>query len=131
MNRFARTTALTAAGAVIAVPTAVLAAGPASAGAEVDRHGDCGGGRYELSVDREGAGYEVSVDLDHVAPGSRWKVVVRHDGNRFFSRTIRADHEGDLDVERYRNDSAGQDRFRFRASKVNGSASCGRTITVG
>ena len=131
MNRFARTTALTAAGAVLAVPTAVLAAGPASAETEVDRYGQCGGGRYEFSVDREDGGYEVSVDLDNVAPGSRWKVVLRHDGNRFFKRTLTADNEGDLDVDRNRANTSGDDRFKFRAVRADGSASCGRVITVG
>lgn len=130
MISFARTTALTAAGAVLAVPTAVLVASPASADTEVDRHGSCGGGRYEFSVDREDGGYEVSVDLDNIAAGSRWKVVMRHDGNRFFKRTITADNEGDLDVDRYRNNTSGQDRFKFRAARVDGSASCSRVITV-
>jgi hypothetical protein len=108
----------------------VLAASPASADTEVDRYGSCGGGRYEFSVDREDGGYEVSVDLDNIAAGSRWKVVMRHDGNRFFKRTITADNEGDLDVDRYRNNTSGQDGFKFRAARVDGPASCSRVITV-
>lgn len=129
MNRFARTTALTTAGALLAVPAAVLVATPAHA--DVDRYGSCGGGTYEFSVDREDGGYEVSVDVDRVAPGSRWKVVLRHDGNRFYKRTLTADNEGDLDVDRLRNNTGGNDRFKFRATRAKGSASCGRAITVG
>lgn len=128
MSIFTRTTALAASGAMLAVPTAVLTAAPAHA--DVERHGACGGGAYEFSVDREGQGFEVSLDLDFVQPGSRWKVVLRHDGNRYFHRTIRADHEGDLDVERWRANTAGKDAFRFRASRANGSQSCSRTIAV-
>lgn len=128
MSRFTRVTALTAAGAVLAVPTAVLVASPASA--DVDRGGACGDGRYEFSVDRENRGFEVSVDLDNVAPGSRWKVVMRHEGNRFFKRTLTADNEGDLDVDRFRNNTRGKDTFKFRATRADGSASCGQAITV-
>jgi hypothetical protein len=129
MNRFARTTALTTAGALLAVPAAVLVATPAHA--DVDRYGTCGGGSYEFSVDREDGGYEVAVDLDRVAPGSRWKVVLRHDGNRFYKRTLTADNEGELDVDRNRTNTGGDDTFKFRAARVDGSAGCGRTITVG
>jgi hypothetical protein len=131
MSRFTRTAALATVGALLAVPTAVLAASPASAETDVDRNGVCGGGRYEFSVDREDGGYEVSVDLDNVAPGSRWKVVMRQDGNTFFSRTLTADNEGDLDVDRNRANRSGNDTFKFRATRADRSASCSRTITVG
>ena len=128
MNRFTRITALTATGALLAVPVALVAA---PAHADVDRFGSCGGGQYDFSVDRENRGYEVSVDLDNVEPGSRWKVVMRHDGDRFFKRTLTADNEGDLDVDRQRGNSSGQDTFKFRAVRADGSAKCGRAVTVG
>ena len=127
MSRFTRLTALTATGALLAVPVAMIAA---PAHADVDRVGSCGGGQYDFSVDRENRGYEVSVDLDDVEPGSRWTVVMRHDGNRFFKRTLTADVEGDLDVDRRRSNTSGQDTFKFRAVRVDGSSSCGRAITV-
>lgn len=128
MSLFTRTAVLTTAGALLAAPAAVLVAAPAHA--DVERHGACGGGWYEFSIDREGNGFEVSVDLDRVKPGSKWKVVLHHDGKRFFNRTVRADYEGDLDVERYRGNTQGKDRFKFRVSRVNGSASCADKITV-
>lgn len=128
MSIFSRTTALIGTGVLLAVPAATLVAAPAHADAE--RHGSCGRGQYELSVDREGSGFEVSADLDNVKPGSRWTVVLRHDGNRIFKRTVRADAEGDLDVERWRADTAGLDTFKFRATRVNGSATCSARITT-
>ncbi|WP_193613083.1 hypothetical protein [Nocardioides lijunqiniae] len=124
-----RTTALIAGSALLAVPAVTLVAAPASA--DVERSGACGGGRYELSVDREGAGWEVNADLDRVAPGSRWRVVLKHDGRTFYSKVRTADREGDLDVERFRRDTAGKDSFRLVAKRVNGTATCARTITVG
>lgn len=124
-----RTSALIATGALLAVPAATLVAAPANA--EVDRSGACGGGRYEMSVDREGAGWEVNADLDDVAPGSRWKIVLKQDGTTFFAQTRRADNEGDIDVERYRSNTAGKDTFRLVATRVGGKAGCSQTITVG
>ncbi len=127
MNGFTRFTAITATGALLAVPVALVAA---PAHADVDRYGTCGGGQYEFSVDRENGGYEISADLDNVEPGTRWKVALRHDGKRFFKRTLTADHEGELDVDRWRSNKSGQDTFKFRAVRADGSAKCGRAITV-
>ena len=119
---------LVGSGALLAVPVALLV--PGAAQADVERNGRCGDGRYELNVDREGGRFEVSGELDHVAPGSRWKIVMKQDGKTFASVTRRADNEGDVDVERMRPNTAGKDVFRFRASRVNGAASCSTAITV-
>jgi hypothetical protein len=123
-----RTTALIAGGALLAVPATMVAA---PAHADVERSGACGAGRYELSVDRERGGWEVNADLDRVAPGSRWKIVLKHDDKTFYSRVRTADREGDIDVERFRRDTAGKDSFRLVAKRVKGKAGCARTITVG
>jgi len=123
-----RTTIALGTACALAVPTALAVATPANA--DVERHGSCGGGTYELSVDREDGGFEVSADVDRVEPGSRWRVVLRHDGNRFYRNVLRADHEGDLDVERFRTNTAGSDTFRFRAKRLGSTAGCGATITV-
>ena len=123
-----KATALVTAGALLAVPAAVLVSTPAHADAE--RHGSCGGGVYELSADREGGGFEVGLDLDGIASGSKWRIVLRHDGERFFRGTRTADHEGDLDVERYRANTPGKDVFRFTAKRVNGSAGCSGKVVV-
>lgn len=127
MSVFTRIGAMVGTGALLAVPTAVLVSAPAHA--DVERHGACGGGHYEFSVDREAGGFEVSLDLDYVRPGSRWQVVLRHDGKRYFKKTLRADNEGDLDVERWRTNTTGNDTFKFRAKRVGGPASCTRIIT--
>lgn len=128
MLMHARTIAATTAGALLAVPVAVLVAAPANA--DIERHGNCGGGRYELSVDREGGGFEVNVDLDNVAPGSKWKITLRQDGKRYYSERRTADREGDIDVERFRSNTNGSDKFSFRAKRVGGGASCTAAITV-
>jgi len=125
-----RTRALAAVGTAVAIglPAALLVAAPAHA--DVDRRGTCGGGVYELSVDREAGGYEVSVDLDRVATTSRWTITMRQDGSRYFRGTRHADHEGDVDVERLRPNTAGGDVFTFRAKKVGGTATCSAKIRM-
>ena len=122
------TAALTTAGALLAVPTAVLVAAPAHA--DVDREGRCGAGTYDFSVDREGRGFEVSADLDNQRPGSRWKIVVREDGRVIANITRRADREGDVELDRFTRNTAGTDRFVMRATPIGGGAGCSASITV-
>ena len=124
-----RITAVVTAGSLLAVPVALIATAP-SAHADVERHGTCGTGHYDFSVDREGGGWEVSADLENVRADSRWRVVLRHDGNKIASVVRRADFEGDLDVDRYRADGAGADKFTMKIKRVGGTASCGAQITV-
>ena len=129
-----RTTALIAAGTLVAAPLAtVLSAAPASA--DTTKRGACGQGSYEFQVDREdredGGGFEVSADLDRLAPGSTWTVVIRHDGKRVGKVTRTADSEGELDVDVDRPNSAGSDTFRFKAVPTSGGAKCSATIKLG
>lgn len=108
MNTITRTTAaVLAAGGLLAVTLA------SAAHADTERQGALrGGGQFGLTVDREDDGrFDVSVDLDGVAPGSRWKVVLRQDGERFVRTTVTADSEGEVDLDRTRPDTARSDRF--------------------
>ena len=89
--------ATTALVATAAAGTTVLIASPASA--DVERRGTCAGATYELNVDRERGGFEVDADLDRAAVGSEWRVTIRHDGKVATSRVLRADNEGELDLE--------------------------------
>lgn len=130
MKTTTRITALAGATALIVTPLALatMALASASASADADRHGSCGAGVYELSVDREGSGYEIDASIDGVKPGSRWTFVVRHDGLRLTKVTRTADHEGEVDVDTYARNSAGKDTFAFVAR--SGAVSCGTSITL-
>lgn len=124
---------LTTIATLLVLPATALAATAVPAVADpgdAERHGRCGGGVYELSVDREDGGYEVGVDLDRVAPGSRWTVAVRHDGTRVAKVTRTADREGDLDVDLVRRDTAGSDTFAFTAHRVGGTQKCSARLKV-
>ncbi|WP_347352601.1 hypothetical protein [Intrasporangium sp.] len=123
-----RRTAVLVTTAVLTVPAAVLTAAPAQA--DVERHGRCGSAVYEFSVDRERGGFEVELEIDRAKPKSQWKVLMYHDGKRFVNQTFRADREGELDVERWRGNTAGYDKFTFRATRSDGAATCTNSITV-
>ena len=128
MNHLTRTAAGLGTALALAVPTALVVAAPAHA--DTERRGACGAGDYELSVDREDGGYEVSVDIDRVAADSRWRVVMKHDGQRFYRNVLRADREGELDVDRQRANTSGRDTFKFRAKRLGQDVSCSARVTV-
>ena len=113
--------------AAAAAGTTVLIAGPASA--DVERRGTCAGATYELNVDRERGGFEVDADIDNARPGSEWRVAVRHDGNVATSRVLRADNEGELDLDTFRRNTAGSDTFRLTVTPAGGS-SCSLKVTL-
>jgi hypothetical protein len=89
---------------------------------DLERHARCGDARVELSVDRENGGFEVDGDVDDAKAGSTWKVVIRHDGDKVVARTLKADAEGDLDVETRRPNSAGNDVFTLRVKNLDTDA---------
>lgn len=113
--------------ATAAAGTTVLVAGPASA--DVERRGTCAGATYELNVDRERGGFEVDADIDNARPGSEWRVAIRHDGSLATSRVLRADNEGELDLDTFRRNTAGTDTFKLTVTPAGGS-SCSVKVTL-
>lgn len=129
-NTIALTTAaLTAGAATLAVAAPAHADGP-------ERHaaGTVAGARYEISAEKDNGRFEVDADLDGVAAGSTWRMVVRHDGTRVATRTASAvrDDDGGYDVDFRdvrRADSAGKDVFRVTLTRTDGAGSVSRTLT--
>ncbi|WP_299931769.1 hypothetical protein [uncultured Nocardioides sp.] len=113
--------------ATAAAGSTVLVAGPASA--DVERRGTCAGAMYELNVDRERGGFEVDADIDNARPGSEWRVAIRHDGTLATSRVLRADGEGELDLDTFRRNTAGKDTFKLTVTPAGGS-SCSLKVTL-
>lgn len=113
--------------ATAAAGSTILVAGPASA--DVERRGTCSGATYELNVDRERGGFEVDADIDDARPGSEWRVAIRHEGSLATSRALRADREGELDLDTFRRNTAGTDTFRLTVTPVGGS-SCSVKVTL-
>ena len=107
--------------AVLSVPALALTATPAHA---VDKSKRCDGARMELSVEKDDGRFEVEADVDDANPGSRWRIVMRHDGKRFFKDVRRADGEGDISIDRDRRNTAGRDVFKLRVNRVGTDGGC-------
>ena len=107
--------------------TTALVAAPAHA--DVERRGTCAGATYELNVDRERGGFEVDADIDRARAGSEWRVTIRHDDTVATSRVLRADNEGELDLDTFRRNTAGKDTFRLTVTPAGGSA-CSVKVTL-
>ena len=98
---------------------------------DLERNARCGQAVVELSVDRENQGFEVDGDVDNAKPGSSWKVVIRHDGDKVVARTLKADAEGDLDVDTLRPNTAGNDVFTLRVKNLSADTqACRLTVST-
>ncbi len=127
MRTMRKATATLGIATLLAVPAVTLVASPASA---VEKSGPCADARVDLSVERDDGGFEVEADVDNANPGSRWKIVLKHDGKRFYKQTRRADNDGDISVDRFRSNTAGKDVFKLTVTKKSTGKVCGRRITM-
>ncbi|WP_182524062.1 hypothetical protein [Nocardioides dongkuii] len=132
MSKIRTTIATLGATTLLAAPLSVIA-GPAHADADAanrERVFRVAGARVDFSVERDDGRFEVDVDIDNARPGSRWRIVLRHNGTRFHNRVHRADREGDVDISKNQGDRAGADTFKVRVKKVGGAGKS-RTIRIG
>lgn len=127
MSRTAVLTSLSAA-AVLAAGTTLATVAPAAA--DTERTARCGGALASLSVDREDGALEVDADVDGARPGSRWRVVLRHEGRVVADRVLRADREGELDLDRVRPDTPGRDTFRLTVDRRGPADPCSVRVVV-
>ena len=108
MNKLLTTTAALGATTLVAVPLAVLAASPASA---AEKSGRCSGATFELSAEKDDGRFEIEADVDDARPGSKWRVVLKHDGRTYYNQVRTVDREGEVSVDRYRANTAGTDTW--------------------
>lgn len=128
MTAMRRTTA--ALGTTALLTSLGLVAGPAHAdGPEKDREFRVAGAEVDFSVSKDDGRFEVDVDIDDAAPGSRWRVVLWHDGRRYHDKVHRADGDGDVEIDKDRRDTRGADTFKVRV-KLVGGAGATRTIRM-
>jgi hypothetical protein len=89
--------------AVAAVVLVVAVAGGAvwALGGDDERteRGTCGTATWELSVEDEDGGVEVTFEVQSAAPGETWDVVVEQDGTEVYSGTRQTDEDAELDVD--------------------------------
>jgi hypothetical protein len=93
------------------------------------RTGTCAGAVFELDVDRERRGYDVDADINGARAFSTWNVAIRHNGQVAVSRTLKADDEGELDLDAFRKNTRGKDTFKLTVTPAGGS-SCSVRLTA-
>lgn len=120
MSTLRRTVATVATTALVASPLAVLTAAPAHADGK-ERHFRVGGADVDFEVEKDDGRFEVDVDVDDARPGTRYRIVLRHNGKRFYKRVHRADRDGDVaDFDGKRRNTRGKDNFKIVVKKING-----------
>ena len=129
MSKIRTTTATLGAAALLAAPMSLIGAPAQADGPEKDREFRLAGAQVDFSVEKDDGRFEVEVDIDDAKPGSKWRVVLKHDGKRFHSRAHRADSDGDVEVDRKRANTKGADVFKARVKKVGGAGKW-RTIRM-
>lgn len=98
--------------------TGALAAPAATFAADIEREraGSCSAGsRWELSLERERGIIDIDLDLDTTRAGQTWTIRLKHDGTLFSRITRVSDREGEIEVDRWRANTPGEDRIKFRA----------------
>jgi hypothetical protein len=120
-----RTTATLGAAALIATPLTVMTTAPAAA---ADREFRYAGAEVEFDVEKDDGRFEIEVDIDDAKPGSRWRVVLWHNGNRYHKRIHRADSDGEIEIEKKRRDTRGKDVFKLRVKKIGANKAATRVI---
>lgn len=119
-------TATIGAAALVAAPLSLIATSPAAA---ADREFRCAGAKVDFDVEKDDGRFEVDVDVDNAKPGSKWRIVLKHDGNRYHKKVHRADNDGEIDIDKDRRNTAGKDVFKVKVKKIGGPKACTRTIT--
>lgn len=105
---------------------------PAMAGdGDVEREGSCGRrSDWKLKLSPENGGLEVEFEVDQNVSGDRWRVIMRHDGRRFFKghRTTKGP-SGSFEVRRVVNNHAGRDHVFAKARNLSTNEVCRGSVS--
>ena len=118
--------------AILAALALAVPAGIASAGNnDVIREGSCSGSSdWKLKLSPENGRIEVEFEVDQNVSGDRWRVKIRHDGDRVFRGTrTTGGASGSFEVRIVEDDRAGADTFRARARNLSTDEVCRGSAT--
>jgi hypothetical protein len=120
--------ALLALAAVVVVAAVAIGSWIAFGGeSDVETRGTCGGNAYELAVEEEDGGLDVTFELQAAAPGETWTVLVEQDGNTLLEGERTTDEDAELDLDAPANGDEG-DEFTVTATPTTGEP-CTATVT--
>jgi hypothetical protein len=116
----------------IAATTGLVFPSSASA-ADVEREkaGTCSASsRWELNLEREFGVIEIDLDLDTPRAGQTWVIRLKHDGTLFEKVRRTSDREGEVEVDRRRNNRPGEDRISFKAVNKATGETCAGSLRI-
>ena len=73
--------------------------------AQTSERGTCGGATWELSMEAEDGGVEVSAEIQSAGPGEVWEVALLRGGTALLDGTRTTDEDGEIDVDAYTTDT--------------------------
>jgi hypothetical protein len=111
--------------AVLAVALLPMSA-QARGGADVVKTGSCSArSDWKLKLSKDDGRIETEFEVDQNRIGRKWRVTLKHNGNRFF-RGVRTTHApgGSFEVRRFANDAAGTDEIVAKARNLRSGELC-------
>jgi hypothetical protein len=126
-------TALVATSALTLGALGMFSAPAHADGQEKERNFRVASADVDFSVEWDDGRYDIDVDVDDAKPGTKWKVVLKHNGKNIAKGTWRADRDDDgdvVDIERTRPNTKGKDKFKLTVKQVGKKVKKSRTITM-
>lgn len=77
-----------------------------SAEAQTTERGTCGGATWELSMEAEDGGVEVSAEIQSSGPGETWDVALLRGSTALLEGTRTTDEDGEIDVDAFTADDS-------------------------
>ena len=124
-----KTIATVGATALLATPLSMIASPAHADGPEKDREFRVAGAEVDFKVEKDDGRFEIEVDIDDAKPGSKWRVVLKHDGRLIHKKVHRADSDGEIEIDKNRRNTKGADTFKVRVKKIGGDSKS-RTIRM-
>lgn len=91
-----------------------------SAEAQTTERGTCGGATWELSLEAEDGGVEVSAELQSAGPGETWEVALLRGGTSLLEGARTTDDDGEIDVDAFTSDDAADTAYTATFTPADG-----------
>lgn len=95
---------------------------------ESEKFGDCADATYQLAVENEDSGLEVSFELQASQPGEDWYLRLMQDGDVLLEGPRTTDEDGELEVDAYAKEGDG-DEFSVEFSRADVEDNCNVSLT--